>query len=482
MSNPFYTYTSGQPPSQQRALSASIRAEYTAISSGFDAVQTAILAVASGGLTGLLPSQTSNAGRPLITNGTSALWSQAAYFDPVTNKVGVGTTSPTSRLTVSENTANLPTPPASTVAHAAAADGLTTRSVLDGSGAGTSFTGRASGGTIATPSALTTGSSIASLTAFGFGATSYSSSHGGLIGFFAAQNWTDSSRGMYADIFVTQNGTATPARAARFDNDGALLIGTTVNNGAQKLQVVGGIGGDTITATTSITIAGAPAETLAHATATFATIANLGVTTSTANTALANAATAQAAASAAQTTANTGVTNAATAQSTANTAVTNAGVAQTSANNASTAAAAAQATANAAAVDTLALHKAGSETITGVKTFQAGSEPVGKNIPRIWCMFNGTSTGTNAPTAGFNVTSVTRNGVGDYTINFAVTLSSANYGCFPSVGYSANPGCWAVIGRNVTATPLTTNSARIITTVSGSNVDAEIVCVEILAA
>lgn len=139
-------------------------------------------------------------------------------------------------------------------------------------------------------------------------------------------------------------------------------------------------------------------------------------------------------------------------------------------------------TAFCAAIDALTMHKAGVETVTGVKTFSAAAEPVSKNITKIWCMFNGTTAGTNAPTAGFNVTSVTRNGVGDYTINFGITLSTANYGCFPSVGYSGNPGCWVDIARFATPTPLTTTSARILTSVSGSAVDAEIVCVEVLCA
>jgi hypothetical protein len=138
-------------------------------------------------------------------------------------------------------------------------------------------------------------------------------------------------------------------------------------------------------------------------------------------------------------------------------------------------------TAFVAAVDALALHKAGIETITGVKTFQAGSEPVGKNIKKAWCRFNGTTIGTNAPTAGFNVTSVTRNGLGDYTINFTVNMADANYSVSGMVGYSGNPGCWLNIARSATATPLAVGSARVLTSVSGSSVDAEMICVEIMA-
>lgn len=45
-----------------------------------------------------------------------------------------------------------------------------------------------------------------------------------------------------------------------------------------------------------------------------------------------------------------------------------------------------------------------------------------------WCRMNGT--GTPAITASAGITSVTDNGVGDYTLNFSYTLSSANYAFF----------------------------------------------------
>lgn len=45
---------------------------------------------------------------------------------------------------------------------------------------------------------------------------------------------------------------------------------------------------------------------------------------------------------------------------------------------------------------------------------------------RAWVNFNGT--GTVAINADFNVSSITDNGTGDYTINFDSALSDANYG------------------------------------------------------
>lgn len=48
-------------------------------------------------------------------------------------------------------------------------------------------------------------------------------------------------------------------------------------------------------------------------------------------------------------------------------------------------------------------------------------------VARAWCLFNGTTTGTNAPAAGGNVTSVTRNSAGNYTINFTTAMQDADY-------------------------------------------------------
>lgn len=45
--------------------------------------------------------------------------------------------------------------------------------------------------------------------------------------------------------------------------------------------------------------------------------------------------------------------------------------------------------------------------------------------PKAWAVFDGTVAGTNAPTAGSGVTSITRNAAGNYTANLAITFSGA---------------------------------------------------------
>jgi hypothetical protein len=67
-----------------------------------------------------------------------------------------------------------------------------------------------------------------------------------------------------------------------------------------------------------------------------------------------------------------------------------------------------------------------------------GRQHYHQSAAKAWCMFDGTATGTNAPTAGYNVTSVTRNGTGDYTVTFTTAFSSANYCAIPSCSYSGN--------------------------------------------
>lgn len=64
---------------------------------------------------------------------------------------------------------------------------------------------------------------------------------------------------------------------------------------------------------------------------------------------------------------------------------------------------------------------------------------------KAWVNFNGVTTATIR--ASFNVSSVTRNGVGDYTVNFTTAMADANYstvGTSSRSTYSAanNPGGW----------------------------------------
>jgi hypothetical protein len=69
---------------------------------------------------------------------------------------------------------------------------------------------------------------------------------------------------------------------------------------------------------------------------------------------------------------------------------------------------------------------------TGVLATQNGMT----GIAKAWCNFNGT--GTVAIRDSFNVSSITDNGTGDYTVNFTTAMPNANYS--PHVTYNQVSG------------------------------------------
>jgi hypothetical protein len=73
-------------------------------------------------------------------------------------------------------------------------------------------------------------------------------------------------------------------------------------------------------------------------------------------------------------------------------------------------------------------------TIRGSDNF----DTAGGNAVKAWVNFNGT--GTVAIRASFNVTSITDNGTGDYTVNFTTAMSDANYAAVGNVGQTASAG------------------------------------------
>jgi hypothetical protein len=90
----------------------------------------------------------------------------------------------------------------------------------------------------------------------------------------------------------------------------------------------------------------------------------------------------------------------------------------------------------------------------------SGTAPV--YASRAWVNFNGT--GTVAIRASGNVTSITDNGTGRYTVNFTTAMPDANY-AFCGAG---RDGQGPVIALAVGATP-TTTSVSLVTVVPGQN-------------
>ena len=99
---------------------------------------------------------------------------------------------------------------------------------------------------------------------------------------------------------------------------------------------------------------------------------------------------------------------------------------------------------------------------TGVSTFKtalnaSGSAPV--YACRAWVNFNGT--GTVAIRASGNVSSITDNGVGNYTVNFTTAMLDINYGVVSTNQYSAVDWAGAVHVRSMVAGSVTFSSSLV---------------------
>jgi hypothetical protein len=73
---------------------------------------------------------------------------------------------------------------------------------------------------------------------------------------------------------------------------------------------------------------------------------------------------------------------------------------------------------------------------------------------RAWVNFNGTS--TVAIRASGNVTSITDNGTGDYTVNLTTAMPDANYSISSLCGYNTGVTEAAFVTLNTTTIPTTT--------------------------
>jgi len=104
-------------------------------------------------------------------------------------------------------------------------------------------------------------------------------------------------------------------------------------------------------------------------------------------------------------------------------------------------------------------------------TNATGSAPV--YACRAWVNFDGT--GTVSIRASGNVSSITDNGTGDYTVNFATAMPDANY----SVGGSTTKNHTGNFGRVITPafnTPQTVSSIRIL---SSQSIQAAEDCIDV---
>lgn len=87
-----------------------------------------------------------------------------------------------------------------------------------------------------------------------------------------------------------------------------------------------------------------------------------------------------------------------------------------------------------------------------------------KGSARAWVNFNGV--GTVAIRASYNVSSITDNGVGDYTVNFSTAMPDANYSF---VGSASGAVSWYGVVSNALVSNKLSGSLRILVwTASGA--------------
>jgi hypothetical protein len=113
-------------------------------------------------------------------------------------------------------------------------------------------------------------------------------------------------------------------------------------------------------------------------------------------------------------------------------------------------------------------------------TNPSGGQPTIDGLAKAWVNFNGT--GTVAIRASLNVSSITDNGTGDYTVNFTSAFADTNYVTVGSCdrvsgGGEGILGLYAINSSGLLVPP-TTTAARVTTSLfNNTDVDVTYVCV-----
>jgi hypothetical protein len=122
---------------------------------------------------------------------------------------------------------------------------------------------------------------------------------------------------------------------------------------------------------------------------------------------------------------------------------------------------------------------AGSVTLTTLSTSATEADNVNDRVAKAWVNFNGT--GTVAIRDDFNVSSITDNGTGNYTVNYSAALPNANYAATGLMQFDAvtdDQNGTITIRRGV-ASPVTTASINVSTGFGSTRADVTIACVAI---
>jgi hypothetical protein len=101
--------------------------------------------------------------------------------------------------------------------------------------------------------------------------------------------------------------------------------------------------------------------------------------------------------------------------------------------------------------------------VNTIQDSTGSSSPAINGLAKAWVNFNGT--GTVAIRASLNVSSITDNGTGDYSLNFGTALSDANYAVCSIMSNSQAVGnSVKILAANNTSSPttMTTSACRLV--------------------
>ncbi len=184
--------------------------------------------VISGGTSGYLTKYTA-----ATTIGNSVLFESSGA-------VGLGTTTPDSKITVSANAAALPAALTGSLLHLGNTNATNSVVQVDSFAAEGSLAFERANTTALAPSALASADSLGNISFYGYGASQYLANPGAKINAVATQTWTNAAGGTALTFSTRANGAITaPTEAMRIDQTGYVGIGTT--SPGSKLEVNGSI-------------------------------------------------------------------------------------------------------------------------------------------------------------------------------------------------------------------------------------------------
>jgi hypothetical protein len=141
-------------------------------------------------------------------------------------KIGIGTSAPEAKLTISENAAAGPAPLSGSLQQILPPDATASRIEFASAGSSGQMAFRRSGGTLAAPAASPGNSLIGSLAGFGHDGSNWLTSSNVSVGLWTAEAFTPTARGTKIRFQVTPIGGTAAGNALTIAPDGSLQMGS----------------------------------------------------------------------------------------------------------------------------------------------------------------------------------------------------------------------------------------------------------------